>query len=201
MPPGAEILYVGPSPGFRFEAAGPWPVTARWSHFDAGSGSFCTASAETTLSVEAARRLRYIPARPRRGSIATLEWRMRIGENADLRPVELRLRGVRRPRLPRRSTPVQTLTFSLRRGDRGRWWGQPERVLRSAGWRFAAGFRDKNESSSRCGRSAAGVGASVSTWSWCRRAGGSAAHERWAGAATSCVATGPSAELSPDGRY
>jgi hypothetical protein len=54
----------------------------------------------------------------------------------------VRLRGLGRARLPGASALVQTLTLALRRGDRGRWWGQPERVLRSAGWRFAVGFRD-----------------------------------------------------------
>lgn len=137
-PPGAE-------PGFRVDAPGPLPVTATWSHFDAGSGSYCTASADTTLAIEAARPLRYIPATPSRGRIASLDWRVRIGKNADLRPVEMRLRGVRRARPPPPSTPVQTLTLALRRGDQGLWWGRPERVLRSAGWRFAAGFHDRNE--------------------------------------------------------
>jgi hypothetical protein len=142
LPPGVEPRRVGPSPGFRVDVPGPVPVTATWSHFDPASGSSCAASAAATFGIEAARPLRYIPATARRGRIASLEWRVRFGEDADLRPVELRLRGVRRARLPRPSTPAQTLTFALRRGDRGRWSGQPERVLRSAGWRFAAGFRD-----------------------------------------------------------
>jgi hypothetical protein len=145
LPPGAEPRRVGPSPGFRVDAPGPVPVTARWSHFDAASGSSCTASAEATLNIDAARPLRFIPATPRRGRISTLDWRVRIGRNADLRPVEMRLRGVRRARLPRPSTPLKTLTFALRRGDPGLWSGRPERVLRSAGWRFAAGFNEENE--------------------------------------------------------
>jgi hypothetical protein len=145
LPPGAEFRRVGADPGFRVDAAGPLPVTATWSHLDAGSGSYCTASADTTLAIEAARPLRYISATQRRGRIASLDWRVRIGNNADLRPVQLRLRGVRRARLPRPSTPVRTLTLALRRGDQGLWWGRPERVLRSAGWRFAAGFHDKKE--------------------------------------------------------
>jgi hypothetical protein len=142
LPPGAEFRYVGPDPGFRVDAPGPVPVTATWSHFDPASGSSCTASTEATLGVEAATPLRFIPATPSKGRITTLTWGVRFGKNADLRPIELRLRGVRRARLPRRSTQAKTLTFALRRGDRGLWAGRPERVLRSAGWRFAAGFRD-----------------------------------------------------------
>jgi hypothetical protein len=141
LPAGAEPRWVGPNRGFRVDAPGPVPVKATWSHLDYASGEYCTASAEATFGIEAARPLRYIPATPRRGRIASLEWRVRFGRDADLRPVELRLRGVRRARLPRPSTPAKTLTFALRRGDRGRWSGQPERVLRSAGWHFAAGFR------------------------------------------------------------
>jgi hypothetical protein len=142
LPPGVEARWVGPNRGFRVDGPGPVPVTATWQHYDPATVSYCTASAEATFDVEAAKPLRFVPARPRRGRIAGLEWRVRFGKDADLRPVEVRLRGVRRARVPRPSVPVKTLTLALRRGDKGRWWGQPERELRSAGWRFAVGFRD-----------------------------------------------------------
>ena len=69
----------------------------------------------------------------------SIHWAVRSGKNADLRPIEMRLRGVRRARLPRASAPVQTVTFAFREGDRGLSYnGRALRTLRSAGWRFQA---------------------------------------------------------------
>ena len=134
LPPGAEATQAGAAPAFRVNAPGPVRVTARWSH--SSGGSTCTASSETTLSVEAARPPRL--SVPRRSSIQMTElgWRLRVVANADRRPVEWRLRGVRSARRPPASAPVQTVTYALRRGDRGLSGSGSGRVLRSAGWRF-----------------------------------------------------------------
>ena len=83
------------------------PIRATWRHFDPGS-EFCTASAETTVNVEPAKPLRYKGPARRSRFMNSLNWTVSLGDNADLRPVEMRLRGVRRARLPgppRRSKP------------------------------------------------------------------------------------------------
>jgi hypothetical protein len=111
-------------------------VTAQWQQF-VPSAADCTASATATFNVEPAKPLQVV--RPRsRGMMTELWWYLRVGEDADLRPVEARLRGVRRARLPRASTPVQTFTIGLRAGDKPMFLGSG-RVLRSAGWRFRFG--------------------------------------------------------------
>jgi hypothetical protein len=119
-------------------------VTAKWRHFDRATGEPCTASAERTFDLEAAQPLRY--RGPRRGrSSGELEWSLRAREDADLRPVELRLRGVRRARLPGASEPLKTATFALRGGDRGLTYdGRSERNFRVAGWLFQAGLRERD---------------------------------------------------------
>jgi hypothetical protein len=136
LPPGVDRRG---GQAFRVDAPGPVPVRATWRHFD--NGSYCAASAGTTVNVEPAKPLRYSgPARSSR-FMNSMEWSVSYGKNADLRPVEVRLRGVRRARLPGASAPVQTVTFALRRGDRGLSYdGRAIRMLRSAGWRFQATF-------------------------------------------------------------
>jgi hypothetical protein len=145
LPPGARVLHGSASPRFQVDAPGSVPITATWSHFDPGSGSYCNASASTTLSIGAAKPLRYIA--PRRHRLLTsLDWRVRYGKDSDLRPVELRVRGVRRARLPGASASRRKLTFALRDGDKGLTLaGTAERVLRSAGWTFHATFFGRNQ--------------------------------------------------------
>jgi hypothetical protein len=139
LPPGAERRRGGPTPAFSIDAPGPVLVRVTWPEFN--NGSECTASAETTVNVEPAKPLRYRgPARSSRFMNA-LHWSLSFGDNADLRPLEMRLRGVRRARLPGGSAPLQTVTFAFRRGDRGLSYdGRSIRVLRSAGWRFQTTF-------------------------------------------------------------
>ena len=136
LPPGVDRRG---GQAFRIDAPGPVPVRANWRHFN--NGSYCSASAETTVNVEPAKPLRYTgPARSSR-FMNSMEWNVSYGKNADLRPVEVRLRGVRRARLPGASAPVKTVIFALRRGDRGLSYdGRAIRMLRSAGWRFQATF-------------------------------------------------------------
>lgn len=151
LPPGAEARRAGPGPALRVDAPGPVPVTATWRHTVIGyglalpHGSTCTASAQTTLDLGPARPPRFSAPPPGAQLMMTeLNWRLRVGENADLRPVEARLRGLRRARLPRASAPVQTISLGLRSGDKPIVFGTG-RVLRSAGWRFRFGpyFRDE----------------------------------------------------------
>jgi len=125
---------------FRVEVAGPVPVRATWRQLEPGADP-CTASAETTVNVEPAKPARYRGPARSSGLMNSLTWKVSLGDNADLRPVEMRLRGVKRARLPRGSAPLQTVVFSFRRGDRGlNYNGRAIRVLRSAGWRFQATF-------------------------------------------------------------
>jgi hypothetical protein len=145
LPPGAEAVRGGPGPAFRVDTPGPVPITATWSEYVREPEGFCTASAATTLNIEPAKPLRYIAPRTRSGIIVG-EWRVRIGENADLRPVQMRLRGVRRARLPGASAPVETVTFALRGGDKGlTYFGSALRTVRSAGWHFDATWAKRDE--------------------------------------------------------
>jgi hypothetical protein len=145
LPPGAKAVRGGATPAFHVDAPGPVPITATWSHLVLEDASYCTASAATTLNVEPATPLRYIAPRTRSGVIAD-DWRVRIGENADLRPVQLRVRGVRRARLPGASAPVETVTFALRGGDKGlTYFGRASRTVRSAGWHFDTTWARRDE--------------------------------------------------------
>jgi hypothetical protein len=144
LPPGAEATRAGPSPAFRVNAPGPVRVTARGSHLRS-DGSTCTASTEATFTIEAARSLRLRTPR-RRSLLATeLEWRVRVPANADRRPVQWRLRRVGRARRPPATAPVQTVTYALRRGDKGLGGLGTGRMLRSAGWRFHFDVFFRNE--------------------------------------------------------
>jgi hypothetical protein len=69
---------------------------------------------------------------------------IQAGKNADLRPVQLRLRGVRRARLPGPRARLQTVTLPLRRGDAGLPLGRA-RTLRAARWRFIINFVDAHQ--------------------------------------------------------
>ena len=138
VPPGVTTGWQG-SPTVRADAPGPLPITATWLYYPPG-GNPCTASAQTTLTLEAAGAPRYLAPRRSRGYTTQFEWFLRWGKNADLRPVELRVRGVRRARLPSSSAPAKKLTFSLRGGDKGAFYfAGRERAVRSAGWKFSVG--------------------------------------------------------------
>jgi hypothetical protein len=109
LPPGIERRQAGPSPAFRADAPGPVPVAMTWLHFDRQTGSDCTAAVTTTLQISAAKPLRFVPPPRRIRQMNSLEWRVRVGADADLRPVEMRLRGSRRARLPRPGAPLRRL--------------------------------------------------------------------------------------------
>jgi hypothetical protein len=138
LSPGAVALRGGPTPAFRAEAPGPVSVTATWLEYDRNADSECTTSAQATFVLGPAKPPRLVAPR-RNGPIGELDWNLRLGAGTDLRPVEVRLRGVRRARLPGASARVETLTLGLRRGDPARMLVGTGRVLRSAGWRFRIG--------------------------------------------------------------
>ena len=137
LPPGAKAVRGGPSRAFRTEAPGPVHVVARWPYF--GPGGPCTATTEGTFVMEPARPPGFVAPRRGRRAISELLWSLRVGAATDLRPVEVRLRGVRRARVPGPSVPAQTLALGLRRGDPNRMLVGTGRVLASAGWRFRIG--------------------------------------------------------------
>jgi len=139
LPLGATAVRSGPSPSFRADAPGPVSVTATWSEYDLNSDSNCTASVQATFTLAAAKAPKFIAPRPGSRGISELEWSLRVGGGTDLRPVEVRLRGVRHARLPSHSAHVQTLALGLRSGDPNRLLFGTGRVLRSAGWRFRIG--------------------------------------------------------------
>jgi hypothetical protein len=143
LPPGAEARGSESDPAFSVDTPGQVPVTATWSHYNDADGSSCTASAQGTLRIRPATALTFIGLRPGTWTSETFGSVVRAGKNADVRPVQLRLRGVRRARLPGRGTRVQTLTLALRRGDRGLSLGR-SRKLRAAGWQFFIGFVDEH---------------------------------------------------------
>jgi hypothetical protein len=161
---GATTVQAGPTPGFRADAPGPVSVIATWLQYDADADADCSASAQGAFVLGPAKPPRFVA--PRRGArdISELEWALRVGKTTDLRPVELRLRGVRRARLPGASAPDQTLALGLRSGDPGRMLSGTGRVLRSAGWRFRVGpyydgeFPIKMYGPQRGGRRRAGFG-------------------------------------------
>src|SRR5262249_48136808 len=57
------------------------------------------------------------------------KWGTNIGKTTDLRPVQVRLRGVSRARLPGGHVPFKTATIALRQSDAG--YGLAERHRRS----------------------------------------------------------------------
>jgi hypothetical protein len=139
LPPGAVAVRSGPSPSFRADAPGPVTVTATWSEYDLNTDSDCTASLRATFTLAAAKAPKFIAPRLGSRGISELEWSLRVGGGTDLRPVQVRLRGVRHRRLPGASAHVQTLALGLRSGDPNRLLFGTGRVLRSAGWRFRIG--------------------------------------------------------------
>jgi hypothetical protein len=143
--PATRIFQVR-GPAFQLDTPGQVRVVARWQGFDDGAGRFCTATTETTLEIQPAKPMRYKGPPARDIQMNSASWRVRYGDAADLRPVQMRLRGVRRARLPGPSSPLETVTFAFRRGDRGfRYSSPPGRRIRSAGWRFQPVFGDRTD--------------------------------------------------------
>jgi hypothetical protein len=144
LPPGVEARGTESDPAFSFDRPAPIPVTATWSHYVESDGSTCTASAQGTLQLQPTKPLSFLGLRPGSSRSEAFQSLIRAGKNADRRPVELRLRGVRRARLPGRRARVQTVTLPLRRGDPGLSRAR-QRRLRAGGWRFVIGYVDEHQ--------------------------------------------------------
>jgi hypothetical protein len=139
-PPGVKIGWRG-TPTVRVDAPGPVPVTATWSDYFPEFDISCSISAQTTLDIEPPRPPRYIAPDRKASLMSQLEWFLRLGKDADLRPVEVQVRGVRRARVPSSAVPAKKLVFVFREGDKGVSYSNGrERAVRSAGWKFSAGF-------------------------------------------------------------
>jgi hypothetical protein len=131
------------NPAFSIDTPGPVPVTATWSHEIQSDGSTCTATTQRTLRLRAARAPSFngLPSGPSFADAYSMGFE--TGRNADLRPVQVRLRGVRRARVPGRGARLRKVTLALRRGDAGLARGE-HHTMRVAGWEFRVGNVDEH---------------------------------------------------------
>ena len=121
---------------------------------------------------------------------------IQAGKNADLRPVQLRLRGVRRARLPGPRARLQTLTLPLRRGDAGLPLAGRARCGRPAGGSSSTSSTSTRSSlgprsPTPVGAGAVPLGGTASASCSCRLGTASGAYARPADAAISGAAGGP----------
>lgn len=96
----------------RGDQPGSYPATATWTQNDASENP-CTGSASTTVTLAAPTRPHLTKPKVTGGlsqeSIATLK----VPDTADLRPVEIRYRAVKKRRFPGSGARVHTFTFPL----------------------------------------------------------------------------------------
>ena len=144
LPDGAQARGTEHDPAFSIDSPGRVQVAATWSHNDEEDGSTCTASAQGTLRIGPTTPLDFSGLPPGPSALEYFQAGIKAGKNADLRPVQLRLRGVRRARLPGPKARLQTVTLPLRRGDAGLPLGRA-RTLRAARWRFIINFVDDHQ--------------------------------------------------------
>jgi hypothetical protein len=141
VPAGVRVRSQGPS-GVRLisDAPGALPITLTWTEHPLGADD-CTASTSTTLQLQAPAPLRFgkLPRALRPKALKThgkyfgggYAVTALIGRYTDRRPVELRLRGVARTRLPSPAMPFKIVTVALRNADPG---FDKQRFLRSPKW-------------------------------------------------------------------
>jgi hypothetical protein len=145
LPPAAKDRTTSSDSAFTVDTPGTVPVGATWSQSVESDGSTCTASAQGTLQIRPAEPLRFVGPPPGRWTGDLFQSMIRTGKRGDLRPVELRLRGVRRARLPGPGARLQTVTIALRKGDAGLSPSRrPSGTLRAAGWKFSIGFVNRD---------------------------------------------------------
>jgi len=144
LPAGAQNRGTETNPSFSIDTPGPVSLTGTWSHFDDDAQASCTASTQGTLRLRPAKALSFEGLPPGPSFADAYSVALRTGKNADLRPVQFRLRGVKRARLPGRGARVRKATIALRRGDSGLSRGE-SRVMRVAGWRFRIGNIDEHD--------------------------------------------------------
>ncbi len=126
------------------ETPGPLPITLSWTELQS-DGTECTASTSTTLQLQAPAPLtfRKLPRslRPKlikfHGKYHSAGWALTalIGRYTDLRPLELRFRGIARSRLPSASTPFKTVMAALRDLEPGI---DRQRYLRGPKWQVTS---------------------------------------------------------------
>jgi hypothetical protein len=126
------------------DTPGPLPVTLSWTELQP-DGSECAASSTATLQLQAATPLtfRKLPRslRPKlikfHGKYHGGGWVLTalIGHSTDLRPVELRFRGIARAKLPRASMPFKTVVAALRDLEPGI---DRQRYLRGPKWQITS---------------------------------------------------------------
>jgi hypothetical protein len=126
------------------DTPGPLPVTLSWTQLQS-DGTECTASTTTTLQLQAPAPLtfRKLPRslRPKlikfHGKYYSAGWALTalIGRYTDLRPLELRFRGIARSRLPRASMPFKTVFAALRDLEPGI---DRQRYLRGPKWQVTS---------------------------------------------------------------
>lgn len=141
VPAGVTVRPRGPSGvSVLSDAPGALPITLTWTEHPLG-GDDCTASTSTTLQLQAPTPLRFgkLP-RGLRPKLIRIHGKYYgggyaltalIGRYTDRRPVELRLRGIARARLPSPAMPFKIVTVALRSIDPG---FDKQRYLRSPKW-------------------------------------------------------------------
>jgi hypothetical protein len=126
------------------DAAGPLPITLSWSQFPP-DGSECTASTSTTLQLQAPtplsfgklprslqpKRIKFLGKYRSAGFVVTAL----IGHSSDLRPLELRFKGIARTRLPSAAMPFKIVRPSLRDLEPGI---DKQRFLRGPKWQITS---------------------------------------------------------------
>jgi hypothetical protein len=126
------------------DAPGAVPVTVSWTELQSDATE-CTASTSTTLQLQAPTPLKFgrLPRslQPRlikfHGKYYSSGYSLTaaIGRYTDRRPVEVRLRGIARTRLPSPATPFKSVKVALRGSDPG--FGN-QRYLRGPRWLVTA---------------------------------------------------------------
>jgi hypothetical protein len=146
LPGAARARGTDLEPAFSLDTPGPAQVSATWTHYVDNDAEFyaCTATTQRTLQLKPPRPLTFDRPIPPTLGLEYFRAGIRAGKDADRRPVEVRLRGVRRARLPGPGSRLQRVTLAFRDGDAG----MPvtsTRKLRAAGWKFHLGFVSRDE--------------------------------------------------------
>jgi hypothetical protein len=140
-PAGVTVKAQGPTGATLIsDAPGAVPVTVSWSEFQS-DGTECTSSTSTMLQLQAPTALQFgkLPRslQPKlvrfHGKYYSSGYALTaaIGRYTDRRPVELRLRGIARTRLPSPAMPFKAVKVALRGSDPG--FGN-QRYLRGPRW-------------------------------------------------------------------
>lgn len=120
-PPPATLKPDGPSEfsGLFDDTPGPVPITVTWLQSISGSIDECSAGTSATIQLQAPVPVHLSKPPIRDVSRGGWEWVTRIGPHADRRPIEVRVRGVRKAKLPGSQVPFKIATVSLRAQDPG----------------------------------------------------------------------------------